>query len=127
MIKDEKGQSLVEMALIVPILLLLIVGIFDIGRITFSYASLHFTAQETVRLGGLGHPDLEMIDFAKQNFKAGDSEILTVDVTPDPTLRKSGDYITVTLNYPIEIMTPFLTILYPDPISLTVESTIRIE
>jgi Flp pilus assembly protein TadG len=127
MMKDEKGQSLVEMALIVPILLLLLVGIFDIGRITFSYASLHFTAQETVRLGGLGHPDSELVQFAKQNYKAGDSGSLSVTISPDPTIRKSGEYITVTLNYPIEIMTPFLDLAFPELITLSVDSTIRIE
>ena len=54
MIKEQKGQSLVEFALVLPLLLLLICGIVDLGRLLFAYASLNMTTQEAVRVGGLG-------------------------------------------------------------------------
>ncbi|UCZ53145.1 pilus assembly protein [Bacillus shivajii] len=127
MLRNEKGQSLVEMALIVPILLILIVGIFDIGRMLYSYSTLHFTAQETVRLGGFGRADADIIQFAKNNYHAGNSSQLTVSVSPSQELRRSGDYVTVTLQYPVEPFTPFVNILFSEPIHLKAESTIRVE
>ena len=57
--RDERGQSLVETALVLPVLLLLLVGILDFGRIMYSYAHLHMAAQETVRVGGLDKSDSE--------------------------------------------------------------------
>lgn len=127
MIREEKGQSLVEMALILPVLLLLLVGIIDIGRMTIIYSSLHFTAQETVRLGGLGETDAALEQFARDNLSIGDPAKLLIDITPQPDLRESGEYITVNLDYTLAPFTPFVGSLFPESIVLSVDSTIRIE
>ncbi|MBU9714007.1 TadE/TadG family type IV pilus assembly protein [Evansella tamaricis] len=127
MIRSEKGQSLVEFALVIPILLILIVGIVDVGRMLYTYSSLHFTAQETVRLGGLGNEDNVLRQFARDNFTAGDSSNLTVLITPDQGSRVSGNYVTVTLQYTIDPITPFASVLLSDSILLVSDSTIRIE
>ncbi|WP_156290350.1 TadE/TadG family type IV pilus assembly protein [Oceanobacillus salinisoli] len=126
MIREEKGQALLEFALVVPLFLLLLVGIVDIGRLGFSYSSLHFTAQETVRLGGLGKTDEQLVQFARENFSTGDSSKLQVNITPEGT-RKSGEYITVTLTYPIEPVTPFANFIFSNQINLNADSTIRME
>ncbi|RSK26372.1 pilus assembly protein [Bacillus sp. HMF5848] len=127
MIKDEKGQSLVEMALIVPLLLLLLVGIIDLGRVLYSYTHIQLATQETVRLGGLGGSDSELVTFAKQYVHIGDPAKLQVTITPDDVTRMSGEYMTVTLQYPIELMTPFLSSLLPSPMNIITDSTIRVE
>lgn len=127
MIKEERGQSLVEMALLLPVLLLLIVGIIDFGRILYSYSHLHMATQETVRLGGLGKTDSEIIQFARDYIHLGDSSELTVSITPNEGNRDSGDYVTVTLQYPIELLTPLLSEIIPNPVQLQADSTIRVE
>jgi Flp pilus assembly protein TadG len=127
MIKNEKGQSLVEMALILPILLMLLIGIFDFGRIMYNYMHLHLTTQETVRLGGLGKGDAEITQFARDYIQLGDPTLLEVLITPDETLRNSGDYVTVSLKYPVDYVTPFISHLLPSPFMIETESTIRVE
>ncbi|RKQ33259.1 TadE/TadG family type IV pilus assembly protein [Oceanobacillus halophilus] len=125
MIRNEKGQAIVEFALVVPILLLLLVGIIDIGRLAFTYSSLHFTAQETVRVAGIGKEDLQLDSFARNNLSIGDSAKLQVLVTPQEGARKSGEYVTVTLKYPVEPFLPFADLALPE--FLRTDSTIRIE
>lgn len=44
--KAQKGQSLTEMAVSMVILLILIAGIFDVGRAIFTYMSMRDAAQE---------------------------------------------------------------------------------
>lgn len=127
MIKNEKGQSLVEMALILPILLMLLIGIFDFGRIMYNYMHLHLTTQETVRLGGLGKGDAEITQFARDYIQLGDPTLLEVLITPDETLRNSGDYVTVSLKYPVNYVTPFISHLLPSPFMIETDSTIRVE
>ncbi|GEL77986.1 TadE family protein [Tenuibacillus multivorans] len=127
MFRNEKGQSIVEFSLVIPLLMLMLIGVFDVGRMMYSYSGLHFTAQETVRLGGFGYSNEEIIDFAKNHFQTGEPENLTVSISPSEDLRKSGEYITVTLNYPIQPITPFAEQIFGDAIQLTSESTIRIE
>jgi Flp pilus assembly protein TadG len=125
--KDESGQSLVEMALVLPILLLLLVGILDFGRILYSYAHLHMAAQESVRKSGLGAKDLETIQFAKNYIHLGDSSQLKVTVAPTDVNRKSGDYVKVTLEYPLKVYTPLLSNILPIPEFIISDSTVRVE
>lgn len=127
MIKDEKGQSLVEMALLLPLLLLLLAGIFDFGRLLYSYTHLHLATQETVRLGGLGKADTEIDQFARSYIDLGDPSLLEVSISPTDVNRKSGEYMTVTLDYPIDIVTPFFSSFFPTPFILSTKSTIRVE
>ena len=47
----EKGQSLVELALVLPVLLIILAGTVDLGRILFYYLSMRNAAQEGVTFG----------------------------------------------------------------------------
>jgi Flp pilus assembly protein TadG len=46
---DEAGQSLVEFALVLPILLLIITGLFDVARATWQENTLAYAAREGTR------------------------------------------------------------------------------
>ncbi|MBO8157828.1 MAG: pilus assembly protein [Bacillaceae bacterium] len=127
MIKGEKGQSLVEMALLIPVLILILVAIIDFGRVLYSYSHLHMATQETVRLGGLGRSDAEMVGFARDYIHIGDPSQLQVVITPVDENRESGDYVTVTLSYPLELNTPILSSFLPSPVNIETSSTIRVE
>lgn len=127
MIKSEKGQSLVEMALLLPILLLLLVGIIDIGRVLYTQIHLHLATQETVRLGGLGANDAEMTNFARNYVHVGDVSLLEIVINPSENNRNSGQYVNVTLEYPIEFFTPFVSKLVPSTFKMGANSKIRIE
>jgi hypothetical protein len=126
MIKEQKGQSLVEFALLVPLLLLLICGIFDLGRLLFAYSSLNMTAQEAVRLGGLGKNDAEIVSYAKNHVRVGDSSGLKVTIKPGESTRKPGQDVTVTLAYSFPLITPVMKQIIPAPV-LSANSTIRVE
>lgn len=47
--KEERGQSLVEFALILPILVLFILGIIDFGFIFFNYLTVEEASRDAVR------------------------------------------------------------------------------
>lgn len=51
--RKEGGQSLVEMAIALVILLLLVGGIFDIGRAFFTYMALRDSVQEGALYGSI--------------------------------------------------------------------------
>jgi Flp pilus assembly protein TadG len=46
---DESGQSLVEFALVLPVLLLIITGLFDVARATWQENTLAYAAREGTR------------------------------------------------------------------------------
>ncbi|WHY87708.1 TadE/TadG family type IV pilus assembly protein [Neobacillus novalis] len=125
--RDERGQSMVETALLLPIFLLILIGILDFGRVTYSYAHLHMAAEESVRLGGLGEKDPAISTFARKYVHLGDPAKLQVEITPKDTLRHSGDYVTVKLSYPFQFYTPFISKLFPSKFAIASDSTIRVE
>lgn len=47
----ERGQGLVEFALVIPFLLLLMIGIFEFGYFFFVYTSVNTAAREAARYG----------------------------------------------------------------------------
>ncbi|MCT4595107.1 MAG: pilus assembly protein [Anaeromicrobium sp.] len=127
MVKSEKGQSLVEFALVLPLLLILICATFDFGRVMYTYMHLNLIAQESVRMGGLGESDLGITTFAQDNLRIGDVDLLQIQISPNESQRQSGDYVTVTLQYPVAYVTPFLATLFPSPYQVIINSTIRVE
>lgn len=127
MVKNESGQSLVEMALVLPVLLLLLIGIIDLGRLLYSYSHLHLATQETVRLGGLGQGDAEMMSFARNYVSLPDPSLLVVNITPGEAVRESGEYMTVHFSYPFTPFTPLVDQLFTGPIQIQTDSTIRVE
>lgn len=126
MIKEQKGQSLVEFALVLPLLLVLVCGIVDLGRLLFAYSSLNMTNQEAVRMGGLGRTDAEIIAYAKNHISVGDASKLIVTITPKESARQSGQDVTVTLKYSLPWITPIMKNVIPAPV-LSTSSTIRVE
>ena len=49
--RHSRGQSLVEFALALPLLILLLMGIFDLGRAVYAYNTIANAAREAVRVG----------------------------------------------------------------------------
>jgi hypothetical protein len=47
----HRGQSLVEFAVILPIFILVLMGIFDMGRAVYAYNTISNAAREAVRVG----------------------------------------------------------------------------
>ncbi|WP_199617151.1 TadE/TadG family type IV pilus assembly protein [Paenibacillus alkalitolerans] len=125
--KDQRGQSLTEFALIVPLLLLLVSGIIDFGRFCYGYLELQMAAQETVRLGGLGRSDSEMESFARDYLNISDPAKLTITISPPDSQRDSGDYVTVTLQTPYQFVTPLANDLLTSVSGISAYSTIRVE
>lgn len=73
------GQSLVEFALLLPLFMLIILGIFDFGRVIYAYSALHNAAREGARYGAVHPCDDVGIENMAQNMAAGLGEGITVN------------------------------------------------
>lgn len=114
--KKEKGQSLVELAIGLTIMVLLLSGIFDIGRAIFTQFALQDAAEEGL-VYGLGFPDScsEIEARVMENLQNS-----VLPITPAVNITLSGAPCgTVTLQYGLRmdvivssdfvISMPFLT------------------
>lgn len=65
--RDRRGQTLVEFALILPIFVLLLVGVFDFGRAIYAYNTINQAAREAARLAIVDQTISHIQDEASQS------------------------------------------------------------
>jgi Flp pilus assembly protein TadG len=123
--QSQKAQSMVEMAIILPVLLLILFAIIEFGRVLGAYMIIHDLAREGVRYGVVGMSDADIKDHITTN----DSflNITNADITITPVARVIGDPLTVRIEYEIDIITPIISSIVPDPMNLSAEYVMRIE
>ncbi|MGI5838273.1 MAG: TadE/TadG family type IV pilus assembly protein [bacterium] len=126
LLRGEQGQSLVEFALILPLLILLVTGIMQFGSIYNDYIVLQNAAREGARAGVVGKSDAEISDIV-YNYAAGlDSSRLTVTVAPVESVRRCGDTLTVSLEYSMPVTIGLLQPLLGNQISLDSQIKMRL-
>ncbi len=111
-IKNERGQSLVEMAVSLVLLLLLLSGAVEFGMAFFQFIQLRDAVQEGAFYGSIAPTDSAGITSRTQN--ASNTPIDLTTLTPSITFTGSacedtGNAITVTLTYDHKIFMPFMS------------------
>jgi Flp pilus assembly protein TadG len=120
----ERGQDLVEFALVLPILLFTLMIILDLGRAVYYYSAIHNSAREGARYGIIYPDDPAGIEAAARDTAIGlDPIAMTVTINfPD------DEHIQVVATFQFTAVTPFVGVLLgTNEITLDTSSTMRIE
>jgi Flp pilus assembly protein TadG len=123
--RGEQGANLVEAALVIPLLILILAGIVDLGRTFYNYISIANAAREGARAGARlsCYPGSTTVDAAQRatyrqtivdsvfNELTGtniDTAALQFTLSPDPqvtnTCPKGAQKVVVTLSYPEDMI-----------------------
>lgn len=119
---DEGGLAILEMAIIMPLLLLFLILIVDTGLIFFNGVSATNAVREGVRCGVVGHSEIAISDRVRDTSSMGDPTSVVVeafDTAGNPiatwTNARPGDDLVVTATYehpwilPIDIISSSVT------------------
>ena len=115
--REETGQSMVELAVSFIILLLLLSGVVDLGRLAFYYLAMRDAAQEGASYASIFPNDCGEIE---KRILTGPVDESRVDITIQidsatcqqvcPSLYSPGDIIEVTVTDPkFQTTMPFFT------------------
>jgi len=126
MINKKRGQSLVELTLILPIFLIIIFGIFDIGRAIFYLSGIHNAAREGARYGAVNPCDSDDIVQRARDYSFGIGDAANVTTSIQNTAEGFMDRMIVTVTYQFTTITPLVGSIIGD-IPLTSESRHFIE
>jgi Flp pilus assembly protein TadG len=111
----ERGQSLVEFCLIIPIFLLLVFAIVDFGMGLYSWITVTNAAREGARLGTVGANMTAIEDRVRDTAGNLDDENLSVAVTNCvsgcATTGDPGESIAVEVDYEYQLITPLANVL----------------
>ncbi len=123
----SKGQSLVETAIILPVVLLLVMAIIDFGLLFNNYILISNAAREGARKGALGGTNDEIIQTVLNMTPT--LKITNMDIRPEtPNGKEHGKTIIVSIRYKSELITPLIDKFFPGGVAeLYSSSTMRIE
>ncbi|MDD2484943.1 MAG: TadE/TadG family type IV pilus assembly protein [bacterium] len=126
--KENKGQSVIELAFLLPLLLLLLMGVFQFTLILKTYISLTLGSREGARAGAVGRTNAGIVAVVKKRLPGFNTNNLTVVITPsNESSRRTGDYITVRIDYAQDLIMPFISFVLPDPLPMSSTTVMRIE
>jgi hypothetical protein len=108
-VRREDGQAMVEMALLLPLVILLLFGIVEFGRGLGVYLSLVHATREGVRMGSLGASDYDIERIIKSCASGLDPELVVVEIEPSEDLRVSGISVTVRVGYSFTVLVPVIS------------------
>ena len=120
-----RGQALVEFALTIAVFLLLVLGTFDVGRAFLAYTVVSNVAREASRYGAAHSSEAGWVAAARQagtNLAVGlDPSAIALSVS---TQQIDGlPYISVTGTYQFHSVTPLVSALLGDPITIQVNTS----
>lgn len=125
--KNERGAVAVEMAIVLPLLLLLVIGIMEFGRVLNVQISLTHAAREGARHAAI-HYDDPMLDVTATALAASPSLsglAVTVDDNAGVCSTTTDGEVTVTTRVTLSSMSGYLEPLGLFPIELTGEGVMR--
>jgi len=125
-IKNNRGQALVEFALVLPVLLLLIVGSMEFGLVINQYMVLAEAAREGARSAAVGNNNATVVTVVKTAASHIDTSQVTVTISPTDT-RIRGNGVTVTVAKPVQAITQLMSPFLPAGFMVQGTATMRVE
>lgn len=128
--RGERAQSIVELALSLPVFILLVMGIVDFGLGLRAYVMVNNSSREGARYA-IVCPSVLDDDLIKARVASYSNGLVAtgdVYVTWQTPLQrcKSGDSVKVEATTNYKYITP-LSAFLPGPLRLTASSTMRVE
>ena len=112
--QNKKGQALVEFVIILPIFLLLVLGVMDIGKILYNETRLEGVLNDVISMYESGSMEEDIITT------------LDLDDTRLEVLLKE-DYVEFHLSKEMDIITPGLNFILDNPFVIDVSRSIPYE
>lgn len=127
--KNKRGQSLVELALILPIIVLLLFGTVEFGRVFYSYITITSAVREGAREAAVGKTDAEIEARIKEAVTLADldTRLHISPITPSEGNRTTGVPVKVEIRYEMPLIVPLIGEFLPNPVPLTASATMRKE
>jgi Flp pilus assembly protein TadG len=98
LIKSQKGQSLVEFALVLPVFVVILFGIMEFGRLWEVSNILTSAAREGARVAAVSEPNIEKAKAAAQTVLSAGS-ITTATITVSGPNSDKDILVTINMAY----------------------------
>jgi Flp pilus assembly protein TadG len=125
--KDESGQAMIEFAIVVSLLLMLLLGSMELGRVFHAHLVASHATREGVRLAAVGGSDSMIYEAVRDASSSLDNDLMEIRITPPESMRVRGDRVAVEIEYKLRLIIPLIDPLIPDPFPVRARSVMRVE
>jgi Flp pilus assembly protein TadG len=126
-IKKKNGQSMVETALVLPVILFIMLGIVDFGFLFNNYLVIDNASREGARSAAVGSSDSVINSTVTSIAASLDQSKLKTTINPPEDERTKGSEVTITVEYDYSLLTPIIGVVIPNPVHLTANTVMRVE
>lgn len=126
-LSHQKGQAIVELAIILPLILFLIIGMIDFGRVMNAYLVANNASREGARQAAVGKSDTEIVTMIHQTAASLDSSNVQITILPQASERSRGTEVKVSIQYQVEIITPLVSQIISNPYNIETSTSMRVE
>jgi Flp pilus assembly protein TadG len=133
---DGRGQSLVEFALTLPIIIILFVAVVVFAFMLYAHVTMSHAAREGTRyiVGSPQATNAEVEAYVKAKLGILNPSRAVISIAPPPADRDPGENVTVQISYPfqlVDIYVPYIITaggfrMFP-PIWVTAVSTMYLD
>ena len=126
LLRSEFGQSMVETAIVLPVVLLLLVAIVDSGRVFHSWLIVTNAAREGARSASAQQPWATVqtrIEAASGAWTCG----AELTCTPTNIQGASGESVSISVTRDVTLLTPIMSALWGGTVTLTGNATMQLE
>ncbi len=120
----ERGQSLVELSIVLPVLLILLLGAVDFGRLYYASVTVAGAARNAAQYASENPQDFSGIQAAAQEDTEGLSPQPTITVSGPSPDASGGRYIGVTVTHTFRTLVPWPGI--PSSVDISREVVMRV-
>jgi Flp pilus assembly protein TadG len=124
---NKKGQSMVEMALILPIIILLFMGMVEFSRIFGSYLLVTHASREGARMASIGRTDEEVRTNVTNKVNILNVSELQIIFIPEDDSRITGEDVRVCVKYKLQIYAPVISSIVSNPFEMEANTYMRVE
>jgi Flp pilus assembly protein TadG len=111
MVRAERGQSLVEFAMVAPLVLVLLFAIVDFGRAFQSWITVTNAAREGARLAATGATQQDVVARVQTAASGLSPALAGNQITVTNAQGTTGTSVTVRVSYPLQLITPLGSLL----------------
>lgn len=104
---NEKGQSLVEFAVSLVVILILLAGAVEVGMATFQFIQMRDAVQEGALYGSICQ-NPSAIEIRAREASSSPLDLWDESVEVDVSFVENGEAVNVQMTYPHKMFMPFL-------------------
>jgi len=125
---NRRGQTIAELAIVLPVLIMILAGMMDFGRVLNEYIVVTAAAREGARAAAVSEDGSAAIAAATAAAASINTPDNPVTVTVDPAAAAAGQPVTVTVSHSVSIIFPLIqAMLGASSYTVQGQSVMRVE